>query len=130
VNLAPLASQRLTHGGRAGIRFETPIDCAATLEHLAEERRSGAQRPPRLPVDTLGIASSELGVRAVRIVNISQQGMKIVHDGSFSAGLAVTILLANGLQRRGIVRWSNGAVAGVRLLEPIAYQELESASRM
>ena len=36
--------------------------------------------------------------------------------------------LENGIERRAVVRWSENAMAGVRLLTPIPYERLQSAS--
>lgn len=111
---------------RVGVRFSEPIDSAAVLRFLAEEWRAGAQRPPRLGVDAIAIATSESGLQVIRVSNISQQGMRIAHDGSLTEGARVKILLENGIERRAVVRWSQCGSAGVRLLEPIAYRELDS----
>lgn len=116
-----------TDGARVGIQFDEAIDCAALLQRLAAERSTGDQRPTRLPTDAVGVATTETGLQAVRVIDISQMGMKIRHNGGLIVGHPVKIALENGLQRRGIVRWSTDDLAGVRLLEPIAYQQLESA---
>ena len=116
-----------TEGARVGIRFDDAIDCAGLLQRLAAERSAGDQRPSRLPTDAVGVATTASGLRAVRVIDISQVGMKIRHNGGLIVGHPVTIVLENGLQRRGIVRWSKENVAGLRLLEPIGYQQLESA---
>lgn len=115
---------------RAGIRFEQPIDAGALLQFLATEHRSGSQRPPRLPTDTIGVAQTERGTRIVRVVNISQHGMGIAHDGSFEEGQSLKIMLENGIARRAVVRWSHDNMAGLMLLDPIPYNELGSARKL
>ena len=119
-----------TDGARVGIQFDEAIDCAALLESLASERSTGDQRPSRLPTDAVGVATTASGLQAVRLIDISQVGMKIRHNGRLTVGHPVTVVLENGLRRRGIVRWSKGDVAGLRLLEPIGYQQLESAGSL
>lgn len=117
-------------GARLGVCFSAPIDAAAVLSSLARARQSGAERPTRLPTNTVAIAMTPYRTGAVHVRNISQKGMQVAHDGSFTVGLPVKIMLRNGLERRGVVRWSRGNVAGLSLLEPIGYRELECASRL
>jgi len=119
-----------TDGARAGVRFDEAIDCAALLQLLAAERSTGDQRPSRLPTEAVGVATTASGLQAVRLIDISQVGMKIRHHGGLTVGHPVTVVLENGLQRRGIVRWSKGDLAGLRLLEPIGYRQLESAGSL
>ena len=116
-------------GARVGIHFLEEIDAAAVLQTLATAPPR-EQRPVRLPIKTVAVAVTPHATCAVRILDISQQGMKIGHDGGFSPGIQIKVTLPNGLQRRGIVRWSNENLVGVQLLEPIAYQELESARNL
>lgn len=116
-----------TDGIRTGIRFLQPIDSAAFLQGLSAEQREGHRRAPRLPVSTIGMATTELGTQVVRVINISQHGMRVAHDGSFHPGLVVQVSLENGLERRGVVRWSEEGTAGLKLIEPIAHQQLGSS---
>lgn len=114
--------------GQVGIRFAERVDAAAILQRLVSERLTGKHRQPRVPVNAVGFATAETGIQAVRVLNVSQKGMRVAHDGSFVPGLHVKILLENGIERRGVVRWSENATAGLQLLEPIRYQDLQSAS--
>ena len=116
-------------GARVGVHFLEEIDAAAVLKSLVADV-PGDQRPFRLAVDTVAVAVTPTGTKAVRVLDISQQGMKVSHDGGFAIGTQVKIALPNGLERRGIVRWANENLAGLRLLEPIGFHELESASRI
>ena len=118
-----------TDGARVGIRFLEEIDVAAVLKSLATAS-PGEQRPPRLPTDTIAVAVTSDETTAVRVLDISQQGMKLGHDNWLNEGMQVTLSLPNGLTRRCVVRWANENVAGVQLLEPIGFQELESASKL
>ena len=117
-------------GARLGVCFLTPIDAAAILSSLALSRQSGAERPTRLPTNTKAVAVTPYRTGAVTLRNISQQGMQLTHDGSFTVGLPVKVILRNGLERRGVVKWSKDKVAGLSLLEPISHHELESASKL
>lgn len=116
--------------GDSGLRFSHPIDCADLLASLAAGARSGATRPVRLPVATTALIRSERGLRCASIVDISQRGLKLVHDGSLTEGLNVKITLASGLDRCGIVRWVKDKVAGVMLLEPLSVEALGSVQTL
>jgi hypothetical protein len=116
--------------GQVGVEFTAPIDCAETLQLLAEECRSPDHRAPRLYVDAPALAYDETGIHSIRICDLSQQGVKFAHRGGFHPGMKVKLLMENGLERRGVVRWSDEAHAGLHLVEPIACAELESVRRL
>lgn len=114
-------------GTDCGMKFGSSVDCAAILTHLATGTQTGVHRPVRLPVATAALASSEHGLRPVRVQDISQRGIKLVHDGSLNAGSYLTISLPGGIDRYGVVRWTQGNIAGVMLLEPLSAETLGSA---
>lgn len=116
--------------GDFGLQFGEPIDCAGLLASLAEGARSGTTRPVRLPVTTTALIRSERGLRCARIVDISQRGLKLAHDGSLTKGLHVKVTLSSGLDRRGIVRWAKDKIAGVMLLEPLSVEALGSVQNL
>jgi hypothetical protein len=116
-----------THGTECGIKLTHAIDSGALLKHIADQTSSKGTRALRLPVSKKATVSSEMGIHAGEVDDISQWGMKVKHDGRFSAGLQVKITLHSGLQRRGVVRWSEEGIAGILLLEPFSPDELGSA---
>lgn len=116
--------------GEFGLQFGEPIDCAGLLATLAAGARSGTTRPVRLPVATTALIRSERGLRCARIVDISQRGLKLAHDGSLTKGLHVKVTLSSGLDRRGIVRWAKDKMAGVMLLEPLRIEALGSVQNL
>lgn len=111
---------------RASIRFSMPIDSAALLQDLAAEQLSGSARQQRLAVDLRAVATTERGMQAVRVLNVSQRGMRIDHDGTLVPEMTVKVALENGIERRGVVRWSKDKAAGLSLLEPISLDLLTS----
>lgn len=115
-----------TEDTRASVRFSIPIDSAALLQDLAAEQLSGTARQQRLAVDLRAVATTERGMQAVRVLNVSQRGMRIEHDGSLAPEMTVKVALENGIERRGVVRWSKDKAAGLRLLEPISLDLLTS----
>ena len=119
-----------TSGDDCGLRLNEPIDSEALLRDIVAQSRSTAYRPLRIPVDKPAVARSERGLRRIEIQDVSQHGMKIVHDGSFAAGLHVKVALGSGIERRGVVRWSHDGIAGLALLEPFSTRELGSIKNL
>jgi hypothetical protein len=114
------------NGGHCGVKLGAPIDSGQTLKRLYHERYAGAYRPLRLPFGKTVPISCEDGTQLVRLRDISQSGMKIAHGGEFKAGLPVKIRLADGLERRGIIRWSGDGIAGIWLTENLSVADLGS----
>lgn len=116
---------------RCGIAFARPIDCAAMLHAQAvrkrDDRRGGGLR---LATMRLATAYAEHGIRAVRVTNVSHRGMGLVHDGSLEEGMLLKLIVENGIERSGRVRWSKDGRAGIRLLEPLGCAELERVGRL
>lgn len=117
-------------GNDCGLQFDHDIDCADLLARLADCAVKGISRPVRLPVATAVVTRSEYGIRRAEVEDVSQRGMKLRHDGCFTRGLNIQITLPSGLERCGIVRWSNETIAGVMLLEPFSADDLGSARNL
>lgn len=115
--------------GRCGIAFDAPIDSAALLASLVAEQRAPDYREPRLPVSAPAIAYDEAGIHSVKVCDLAQHSVGFTHHGSFPAGMKVKLLLENGLERRGVVQWSDEDHAGLALVEPFACEDLESIRR-
>lgn len=110
--------------GHCGVVLDGPIDSEALLHELAGEQRSPRHRAPRLEARLLGVAYSERGMHPVRTVNVSQRGIDLTHDGRLDPGLSLLVMLENGIERRGVVRWSQEHSAGVLLTEPLGCSEV------
>jgi PilZ domain len=117
-------------GDEFGLQFDQPISCSDLLATLAAGAKSGRTRPVRLPVETVALTRSECGLRSAKVVDISQRGLKLAHDGSLTEGLHLKVTLPSGLDRSGIVRWSNDSLAGIMLLEPLGFEALGSAKNL
>lgn len=109
-----------------GLEFGEPINSTELLANLAAGSRCGRTRPVRLPVAVTALTRSERGLRSVRMLDISQRGLKLEHDGSLTTGLYLKVTLPCGLDRPGIVRWTQDNRAGVMLLEPLSVEALGS----
>lgn len=110
--------------GHCGVQLDRTIDSAEMLRDLAAEQRDAAYRPPRIGVHLLGVAYSELGLHPVRTTDLSQKGMGLSHDGRIRPDLHVLVMLENGVERRGVVRWSHDHRAGLMLTEPLCCADL------
>lgn len=113
-------------GDDHGVQFDQRVDCCALLTSLAQDARLGKIRPVRLPVTSTTLIRSERGTHDVSLLDISQRGLKIAHDGRLHEGLEIQVTLPWGLDRRGIVRWTRENRAGVMLLEPLTVEMLGS----
>ncbi len=112
-----------------GVEFEHEIDSEGVLAALAAERKSNKFRPPRLPVSRGATAYCETGIRPVRLFNVSQHGIGIAHDGRIEPDMRIMLTLENGVERRGIVRWSKNGHSGLMLFDPFCSTDLESRNR-
>lgn len=113
-----------------GLQFASPIRCEELLAGLAADARSGTGRPVRLPVVTTALIRSERGIRSARVVDMSQRGLKLVHNGILTEGRDLAITLPTGHERRAIVRWTRDHLAGLMLLEPLGFEALGSAKNL
>lgn len=114
------------HGGRCGVKLAAPIDGTALLRQLYAEQTSAKSRHLRLPMERIVMVTSELGIQIARARDISQRGIKLVHDGRFTPGLQVKVQITPELERRGVVRWSHDGVAGCMLTEYLSVEDLWS----
>ena len=117
-------------GERCGVAFDEPIDCTQLLHDLVDEQKQPRHRRPRLPVKTRALLYSEKGLHSVQVTDLSHHGAGFAHDGSVREGMAIKLLLPDGDEHRGVVRWSQEGRAGMFLLEPFPCAGLESAARI
>lgn len=115
--------------GRCGVAFDEPVDGPGILKRLAAEQRAKGYRPPRLSVRTPAKAVTDNGTSEIEIVDMSQSGAGVVHDGQLEAGKELELVLVGGLRRKAIVRWSKDGRGGLWLTEPLERADLESIRR-
>ncbi|OGT55033.1 MAG: pilus assembly protein PilZ [Gammaproteobacteria bacterium RIFCSPHIGHO2_12_FULL_63_22] len=115
--------------GRCGVAFEKEVDVADVLKQLAAEQRATGYRQPRLPVRTQAQAVTDEGTSSIELVDMSQNGAGFVHDGHLEVGKELDLILAGGIKRRAIVRWSRAGRGGLWLTQPLDRADLESIHR-
>lgn len=117
-------------GGRCGVAFDKEVDVADVLKQLAAEQRASGYRQPRLPVRTDAQVVTDDGTSEIELVDLSQSGAGFVHDGHLEVGKEVELVLASGIRRNAIVRWSRGTRGGLWLTQPLDRADLESIRRL
>lgn len=115
--------------GRCGVAFDKEVDVADVLKQLAAEQRATGYRQPRLPVRTQAQAVTDEGASSIELVDMSQNGAGFVHDGHLEVGKELDLILAGGIKRRAIVRWSRAGRGGLWLTQPLDRADLESIHR-
>ena len=115
--------------GQCGLKLVAPVDSAALMQRLAEERTTIRRRRRWRPEKTV-VVRSELGLQIVRLRDVSGHEAKIVHDGRFTPGMAVKLQLAPGVERPGILSWSRDGIAGIALAERIDTDQVGAVTRM
>ena len=118
-----------SEGGRCGVEFDEEVDVAAVLKQLAAEQRASGYRQPRLPVHTRAELITDEGTSAIELVDLSQSGAGYIHDGHLEVGKEVELVLASGIRRKAIVRWSKAGRGGLWLTQPLDRADLESIRR-
>ena len=117
--------------GCCGVAFDEAVDVADILRQLAAEQRAAGYRQPRLPVRMEAQVVREGRAADVELADLSHSGAGVVHDGAvIETGKEVELLLADGIRRKAIVRWSRGTRGGLWLTKPLGRADLESIRRL
>lgn len=119
-----------TNGNDCGLQFAHNVDSVRVLRETAQHCRATQIRAPRLRAGLRAVATTEQGMKPVRVEDVSLRGMKLVHDGSFTPGLPVKVSFGSGIERRGVIRWANDTMAGLMLLEQFAVEDLGAISAL
>ena len=106
-----------------GVRFDEPIDVAQVLADLSRTLVQGKiNRAPRLQIACRGQAVIGDRPVGIEVQDISQRGIKAV--ASFvKPGDEVWVRL-EGLERKALVRWTQGGIAGFNFIRPLSFEEL------
>ena len=110
--------------GQIGIKFDTGIDVDDLLQKLSQSHTAGkVNRAPRLQVECEGELLSGKHRIPMRLQDISQRGIK-VNVSSVWPGDEVFVQLDGLEQRKAVVRWTQGRVAGLNFVRPVGFEEL------
>lgn len=113
-----------------GIALDEPVDYETMLRESAAHTR--ARGFPRLRPNEglLAMLRCEGRTRETRIRELTQQELKLTHDGNVRPNLHLSVKLGGGREMHGVVRASNGNVAEVVLSEPFSVGELGSIAML
>ena len=112
--------------GKCGVAFHEEIDGEIILRQLAEDKEARGYRPLRIAIKGEALAKFDHRIRPIMLTNLSQHGAGIIHDGTVTMGMRLELLLAGGVRREAIVRWSRDNSAGLWLTQALERNLLES----
>ena len=116
--------QWMDAGANVGIAFDEPIDVMAML---ASHVVGSTELKPRMPrVEVRCAATLRMGGRTYRVVtrDVSQGGAKVMLDAVLPADADVVLAMEGFHSLHGVVRWCDGAVAGVTFNTVIPWPQL------
>jgi PilZ domain len=111
--------------GKCGVTFAKEVNGPVLLKQLADEQAAKGYRAPRIPVKSSAKASINNKWQPIELVNLSQNGVGFLHDGTVTVGTQMVLMLGD-VERKAIVRWSRGRAGGLWLTQPLARAEMES----
>ena len=111
-------------GADIGLSFDMPVDVFAIIArdivNLPGERR----RMPRVEIVSQALLETEGGTELVTTRDISQGGLKIDVPFALAPEQKVTITLDGLHPVPGVVRWSQGNIAGIAFQPELGWQDL------
>lgn len=119
-----------TRQGECGVSLDRCIDSDEMLRQSAAQTRALGSSGLRLNRDLPATLRCDGRTRRIRVNELTQHGMRLIHDGDIYASARLTVTLGADKERQGVVRWSDGEVADVMLLEPFSVGELGSLSAL
>jgi hypothetical protein len=117
-------------GDSCGVAFDQLIDSGQLLRSDMIANEKPHNRSPRLKTNLPATIAYHGVTHSAVVTDVSVRGMKIANDGNFHPGLNVRVILADGREKEGVVRWTHDNIAGVLLLHPFGVEELGSVHRL
>lgn len=99
-----------SNGNDLGITFDTRIDVLDLLNTALDARRP---RMPRIEVGGYATVRDGATVLRVRLADISQGGVKIVHEARIAPDSDVVVTVPGMPSQAGVLRWSDGECSGI-----------------
>ena len=113
-------------GGRAGIEFTGPADVTALMHPAPSGRGNYVLRAPRLLTECPVRLQSHGFFCPATLLDISARGGRLLLDRPLSADGRITINIPGLEPQQAAVRWVKGDEAGVALLSPIPFAQLDA----
>jgi len=111
-------------GAEVGLRFDAPIDVFAVIAQDIVSQPGERRRMPRVELVVQGLLEAASGTEVVTTRDISQGGAKIDVPFPLAPDERLLITLDGLPPLQGVVRWSQGHVAGIAFLPELRWQEL------
>ena len=111
-------------GGEAGVRFARPIDMLALLNRKLVAQAPERRRMPRMEVRCDLILRWSGSLRAVALRNISAGGLQVEGDDLPPPDTFVTPGTEGLNLPAAVVVWKRGRLAGLELMEGLAWSSL------
>ena len=104
-----------------GIEFDRPVD---VVELLSQAMTGPRPRMPRIATDCAASLRHGANVRRVRVVDVSQGGVKLLCGDGLTESEAVVVTLPGLAPVAGVLRWSDSGHVGVTFNHLIPLQSL------
>jgi hypothetical protein len=120
----PIGTIDWVAGGEAGIRFKQPIDMVALLNRKLVAQPGERRTMPRVEIRCgVGLKwGASLEVATLR--NISAHGLQVEGHGLPPTGTFISLFIEGLIVPAGEVVWQKGHLAGISLMEPLAWSSI------
>jgi hypothetical protein len=125
VNGEQLAGQvAWRRGGEVGLSFDTQVDVFAFIAQDIVSQPGERRRMPRVELVSSALLEAEGWTELVTSRDVSQGGVKLDVPFALKPELRVTVTLEGMRPVEGVVRWTQGRLAGIAFLPELSWQEL------
>lgn len=125
VNGEQLAGQvAWRRGGEVGLSFDTQVDVFAFIAQDIVSQPGERRRMPRVELVCSALLEAEGWTELVTSRDVSQGGVKLDVPFALKPELRVTVTLEGLRPVQGVVRWTQGRLAGIAFLPELSWQEL------
>jgi len=111
-------------GSEIGLKFDRPIDILPIIARNLANQPGERRRMPRIEIGCPMLLEHDGRTELAQIRDIAQGGVKIETPHPLQADVGVTVTPEGLHPIEGVVRWTNGRVAGIAFAREIGWQEL------
>jgi len=111
-------------GGEVGLSFDTQVDVFAFIAQDIVSQPGERRRMPRVELVCSALLEAEGWTELVTSRDVSQGGVKLDVPFALKPELRVVVTLEGLRPVEGVVRWTQGQLAGIAFLPELSWQEL------
>ena len=111
-------------GGEVGLSFDTQVDVFAFIAQDIVSQPGERRRMPRVELVCSALLEAEGWTELVTSRDVSQGGVKLDVPFALKPELRVVVTLEGLRPIEGVVRWTQGQLAGIAFLPELSWQEL------